>query len=242
MRKKIFVIEDEKDMSDLLQDILEKEGYEVHKFYSGITALTSIYNKNIPDLILLDLMLPDLSGLHLCKKLSDDEETAGIPIIILTARSDEYDILNGFNFGCADYITKPFNEKILLARIKACFTFKSRQTCQNICRYKNDKNDQILKFDNLKINPSTYEVSINDLTIDLTPMEFKLIYFLAKNQNKVFKRDKIFEEIYENDYNRGDRSIDILINRIRTKLGRYGDLIDTVYGVGYSFKIEKCFA
>ncbi|OGI04709.1 MAG: hypothetical protein A2Y25_08025 [Candidatus Melainabacteria bacterium GWF2_37_15] len=225
MKEKIFILEDEQDMLDLLSDILSREGFEVQKFYSGINALNEIY-KSKPDLILMDLMLPDLSGLQLCKKLRDNPETAHIPIIILTSRTDEYDILNAFNFGCSDYITKPFNEKILIARIKACLMFKS-----------NVEKNEIIKFNEMEINPAQYEVYLKNKLIDFTPLEFRLLYFLASNQGKVFKREQIFQYIYENDSNRSDRAIDILVNRIRKKLKDYGDLVETVYGVGYRFKI-----
>ena len=225
MKEKIFILEDEQDMLDLLSDILSREGFEVQKFYSGVNALNEIY-KSKPDLILMDLMLPDLSGLQLCKKLRDNPETAHIPIIILTSRTDEYDILNAFNFGCSDYITKPFNEKILIARIKACLMFKS-----------NVEKNEIIKFNEMEINPAQYEVYLKNKLIDFTPLEFRLLYFLASNQGKVFKREQIFQYIYENDSNRSDRAIDILVNRIRKKLKDYGDLVETVYGVGYRFKI-----
>ena len=184
----------------------------------------------------MDLMLPDLSGLHICKEIKDQKDTADIPIIILTARSDEYDILNAFNFGCSDYITKPFNEKILVARVKACLALKSDKNTQCYCH---EAQSNLIKFGDLEINPDRYEVYIKNKYINLTPLEFKLFYFLAKNQGKVFKRNQIFEEIYENFYNRGDRSIDILVNRLRKKLKIYGDLIETIYGVGYSFKFNS---
>ncbi len=232
MKEKIFIIENKKELAESLESILSKEGFEVHKFYSGASALNKI-KTNKPDLILTDLMLPDLSGLQLCKEINETEENSGIPIVILTVRNDEYDILNAFNFGCADYITKPFNEKILVARVKACLSFKSDKNYQ---KSHEGEDENILKFAELKINPERYEVYVNKKFIDLTPLEFKLLYFLAKNQGKVFNRSQILEEIYENYYNQGDRSIDILVNRLRKKLEDYGNWIETIYGVGYSFK------
>lgn len=234
MTKKIFIVEDEKELVDILESIFNAEGFEVHKFHSGNDMLKKL-NSITPDVILMDLMLPDLSGLQLCKEIREKEKFSDIPIVILTARSDEYDILNAFNFGCADYITKPFNEKILVARIKACLSYKTSNKNQ---KTQEDSSENIIKFEELEIDPERYEVYANKKFIDLTPLEFKLFYFLAKNQGKVFKRSQIFEEIYENYYNRGDRSIDILVNRLRKKLGKYGSLIETIYGVGYSFKFE----
>jgi DNA-binding response OmpR family regulator len=124
-------------------------------------------------------MLPDMSGLQICKKLSDNEETSNIPVIILTSRNDEYDILNSFDFGCSDYVTKPFNEKILVARIKACLSLRKKLCYSKGYGYDDKK---IIKFNTLSIDPSRYEVKIKNKLIDLTPLEFKLFYFLAKNQ------------------------------------------------------------
>lgn len=225
MSRKIYIIEDEPDMMNLLEDILSREGFIVKKFFLGVNALNEIM-RNKPDLILLDLMLPDMSGLQVCKKIRDNPETSGIPIVVLSSRADEYDMLNAFDFGCSDYVTKPFNEKILIARISACLAFKS-----------SIKQDQVVKVNGFEINPEQYEVKIKGESVGFTPLEFKLLYFLAKNQGKVFKRDQVFDYIYENDYDRSDRSIDILINRIRKKLGGHGEGIETVYGVGYRFRI-----
>lgn len=232
MNNKIFIIEDERDLAELLESIFLREEFEVYKFYSGKQAINEIkYNK--PDIILMDLMLPDLSGLQLCNEIKEIEGAAEIPIVVLTARYDEYDILNAFSFGCADYITKPFNEKILVARIKACLLYKTNKYLNENVKEKNK-----IKFENLEILPESYEVKINNKPVEFTALEFKLFYLLAKNHGKVYKRDQIFEEIYEDYYNRSDRSIDILVNRLRKKLGEYGSWIDTVYGVGYSFKSE----
>lgn len=225
MKQKIFIVEDEPDLLDLLDTIFTREEFVVKKFRSGADALKEISTEK-PDIILMDIMLPDLSGFQLCKKIRDSKETCDLPVIMLTSRTDEYDILNAFDFGCSDYITKPFNEKILLARVKACLKFKSRQVT-----------NEIIKIKNLEINPAQFETRLKGELIDFTPLEFKLLYFLASHEGKVFKREQIFLYIYENEFDRSDRSIDILINRIRKKLGDYGDVIETVYGVGYRFKI-----
>lgn len=209
------------------------EGYKVYKYKRGYDALRDVETL-FPDLVLLDLMLPDISGLEICKKIKDSPKTSDIPVIILSARSDEYDILTGFNFGCYDYITKPFSEKVLIARIKSALA-NTHLGCPN-CK----KHFNIVKINDLVINSITFETTIKNKAIDLTPLEFKLLHFLAKNINKVFTREQIFEELYaENDENRSDRSIDILINRVRKKIGAYGKNIETIYGVGYSFKISK---
>jgi len=222
--KKIFIIEDEPDLLELLGIIFERDGFEIRKFKSGVIALLEL-QKTKPDIILMDLMLPDLSGFQLCKKIREIKNNADIPIVVLTSRSDEYDVLNAFEFGCSDYVTKPFNEKILLARVNACLKFKS-----------GSQKDETIVIQGLEINPEEYKVYVDKELIDFTPLEFKLLYFLAQNQSKVFKREQIFDYIYENDAYRSDRSIDILINRIRKKLVDYGDCVETIYGVGYRFR------
>ncbi|HBG48453.1 MAG TPA: DNA-binding response regulator [Cyanobacteria bacterium UBA9971] len=232
MNKSIFIVEDESDMLDLLAFILTKEGFKVFKFNRADFALTKMEAIR-PDLVLLDVMLPDMSGLEMCKKIKDNPKTSDIPVILLTSRNDDYDVIMGFNFGCSDYITKPFNEKILIARIKAAIV-KSCKDCN--C---SSKNNGVVEIGKLIIDFSRFEVSIKNKLIDLTPLEFKLLHFLTKNQNKVFTRQQLFRELYENNDNRSDRAIDILINRIRKKIGSYGNNVESIYGVGYSFKISK---
>ena len=222
MNKSVFIVEDETDMLNLLDFILTKEGFEVFKFNKAEKALAEVESL-MPDLVLLDVMLPDMSGLELCKKIKDNPKTSDIPVIMLTSRNDEYDIILGFNFGCSDYITKPFNEKIE----------KSCKSCP--C----GKQNGIVKVGKLLIDLSKFEVSIKNKLVDLTPLEFKLLHFLTKNQNKVYTRQQLFRELYEDEDNRSDRAIDILINRIRKKIGSYGNNVESIYGVGYSFKNFK---
>lgn len=232
MAKSIFIIEDETDMLELLAFILKKQGYKVYSFEKADNVLRQM-ESIMPDLVLLDVMLPDISGLELCKAIKDNAKTTDIPVIMLTSRNDEYDVIMGFNFGCSDYITKPFNEKILIARIKAAMT-KSCKFCS--C---GNKNNGVIEIGKLVIDLSRFEVSIKNKIIDLTPLEFKLLHFLTRNQNKVFSRKQLFRELYEDVDNRSDRAIDILINRIRKKIGSYGNNVESIYGVGYSFKISR---
>jgi len=226
MSKIIFIIEDEPDMLELLGFILSEEGYEVHKFISGEEALKNI--KFIkPDLITLDLMLPGMSGLEICKAVKSNFETWNIPIIVLSSRSEEFDILTGLSVGCDDYITKPFSEKILLAKIKSIFSREERKT--------NDSNTTI-RIKDLLIDPDRFEISIKGKLLNFTATEFKILHFMTKNTGRVFTRDQIFEAFKETEFYSGDRSIDILIGRIRKKLGNYGKLIESIYGVGYRLK------
>lgn len=225
MKKKIFVIEDEQEMLDLLSYILTDEGYDVQPFLNGENALRTLNNTS-PDLILLDLMLPGISGLEICQKLKNNPAKWNIPIIILTSRSDEFDILNGINLGCDEYMTKPFSEKILLAKIKSILNKEDRKKVLA---------EGIIKMGDLNIDPGQYSATVRDKVITLTPTEFKLLYFLAKNVNKVYTRTQIFESVHDEDIYSGDRSIDILIGRIRKKLDTYGKYIESIYGVGYRF-------
>jgi len=225
LKRNIVVIEDDDDLLDLTSRVLEKNGYNVSSFKLGEDALQSIL-ENKPDLILMDLMLPDISGLDLCKRLKKNENRWEIPIIILTARSHELDILLGFEVGADDYITKPFNEKILLARIKSAINREKR---------KNDVQNSIIKFDDLFINPEHFEVSVNNKIISLTCSEFRILHVLALKPGYVFSRYQLVESIKGDDYTVNDRSIDVLLGRLRKKLGVCCKHIETVYGVGYRF-------
>lgn len=226
MSKKIFIIEDEPDMQDFYEDFFVKENYEIKVFGSAEEALISL-EKNVPDLILLDLMLPGMTGFEFSQKLKSNKNYEKIPVIILSARNDEFDIITGINLGCDDYITKPFSPKILLAKIKALFQKqeKSDTTTSDIVMYKT-----------LRLDNSKFEAFLDDKPIELTPGEFKLLYFLMKSKGRVYSRTQIGENIYNQiDYD-CDRSIDILVGRIRKKIDVYGKNIETIYGVGYTFK------
>ena len=226
MPKTIFIIEDEPDMQDFYEDFFVKEDYEIKVFGTAEEALTSL-GKNVPDLILLDLMLPGMTGFEFSRVLKANKNYANIPIIILSARTDEFDIITGINLGCDDYITKPFSPKILLAKIKALFQKQEKSFVQE---------SDIVIYKTLKLDNSKFEAFIDEQLIELTPGEFKLLYFLMKSKGRVYSRTQIGENIYNQiDYD-CDRSIDILVGRIRKKIGIYGKNIETIYGVGYTFK------
>lgn len=222
-QKRIFIIEDEPDIRNLLEFILTSEGYTVSHFANGEDAIKEI-NIKTPDLILLDVMLPGINGLEICKLIKNNQEIKHIYTIILTSKADEFDILNGIYCGCDDYITKPFSQKILLAKIKAVFKKIEDKTARNL-----------IKFKNLEIHPDKFKVIISGKQINFTPSEFKLLHFLAKNNGQVYNREKLYEVIHEYDDNAVDRSVDILIAKIRKKLGDYSKYIESIYGVGYKF-------
>jgi len=226
MGKNIFVIEDEPDMLDLLTFILSEEGFNIYPFKNGEDALLDI-NLKQADLVLLDLMLPKMNGYEVCKKLKNMPNTANIPIIMLSSRSDDFDILLGLDTGCDDYITKPFNEKILLAKIKAILRRNKDLTTH--------QSKTALIVNNIVIDPEKFELSISGQNINLTTSEFKTLYFLIKNKGKVFSREQILEFLHEGYCDSIDRSIDILITRIRKKMGDYSKYIQSVYGIGYRF-------
>lgn len=225
MRNKILIVEDEKDILELIRYNLEKEDFRVTCCNSGGKALDSI-KKDSPDLVVLDLMLPGLSGLEICKILRNDPSTINLPIVILTAKGTESDILKGFEQGADDYITKPFSPKILISRIKAVLRRKLGE---------NSEKDQIIVND-LVIDISKHKITIKDKPIDLTITEFKILEFLAKNRGKAYSRDQILSNAWKEEPFIVDRAVDVHIRGLRKKFGKYSDSIETVRGIGYRFK------
>ena len=225
----VYVIEDDEDINELLVYNLEKEGYEVKPFYSSNPAYETIKSQN-PDIVILDIMLPDMDGLELCKLLKSDRETADIPVIMLTAKSTEIDKIVGFELGADDYITKPFSIRELLARIKAILRRTKKRNCPDEEKY--------YKFKNLKIDFNKYFVEINGKPIRLTSKEFKLLSILIKSEKKVLSRNYILDEIWKNEDDVFDRTVDVHIKNLRDKLGEYGRYVKTVRGVGYMWDTD----
>ncbi len=228
MNKVIVVIEDEKDIQEIIQYNLSREGYQVLVADDGQSGFNLI-TKRHPDLVILDLMLPEIDGLEVCRLLQQNSKTKHIPIIMLTAKSEESDIVLGLGMGADGYITKPFSQKELVARVKAMLR-----------RIKAIADDGVtLVFEGFYINPETYEVTINDRIIVMTLTEFKLLYALAKQPNRVFTRDTLIDHVAKENTFIINRNIDVHILSIRKKLGGYRHLIETVRGVGYRFKFEQ---
>ena len=221
----ILIIEDDKDISELIKYNLKKEGYQAAAIFDGDKALEEI--KSHPyDLILLDLMLPGLDGLELCKIIKGNRETAEIPIIMVSAKGEETDIVLGLELGAEDYIVKPFSPKVLIARVRAVLRRKLGA--------KIDKS-RTVEIDKLKIHPGKRDVIINGKPVDLTFTEFEILHFLARKPGWVFTRDQIVNAVKGDDYPVTDRSIDVQIAGLRKKLGVYGKYIETIRGVGYRF-------
>ncbi|MFQ5715861.1 MAG: response regulator [Nitrospinales bacterium] len=225
MSKKIVVVEDEEDILELVRYNLVKEGFEVSCVMSGEDAIKTVRSE-LPDLVVLDLMLPGVDGLEVCKTLKNDSTTSEIPVVMLTARGEEVDVVTGLELGADDYITKPFSPRILATRIKAILRRKNIPASDAL---------KVLRWGDLVIHPQRHEVHIKDQPVELTFTEFHILYFLAARPGWVFTRGQIVEAVRGNDYAVTDRSVDFQIVGLRKKLGACAKLIRTVRGVGYKF-------
>ncbi|MEJ2724296.1 MAG: response regulator [Deltaproteobacteria bacterium] len=225
-REKVLVVDDEEDLLELLRFNLSKEGYEVSCAASGGDALKSV-RSHIPDLILLDLMLPDMDGLEVARRLRNDSDTRNIPIVMLTAKGEEADIVTGLELGADDYITKPFSRKVLVARLRAVLRRKGGETLEE---------DSIIAVHDLVIHPGRREVLVKGKPVKLTFTEFGILHFLARKAGWVFTRSQIVDAVRGDDYFVTDRSVDVQIVGLRKKLGHAGQCIETVRGVGYRFE------
>jgi DNA-binding response OmpR family regulator len=226
--KNILIIEDEEDIQELLRYNLERDGYVVRGCLSGEDGLQSI-RKAQPDLLLLDLMLPGIDGKEICRVLRREPETAGLPIVMLTARGEESDIVTGLELGADDYITKPFSPAVLLARVAAVLRRgrRSESTTQDA--------DGVIKVHDMVIHPGRHEVTAGGRLMDVSSTEFSILRYLATRPGWVFTRRQILRGVHGEDHPVLDRSIDVQIATLRRKLGDYGDMIETVRGVGYRF-------
>ncbi|MBN2737792.1 MAG: response regulator [Spirochaetales bacterium] len=227
---KILIVEDEKDILELLSFNLEREGYEIFKASTGEEALDQA-QKNSLDLVLLDLMLPGMDGLKVCKRLKQKSQTANVPVLMLTAKSEENDIVFGLESGADDYVTKPFSPKILVARIR---TLLRRNQTQGETESP-DSAAMITIFD-LEIDKIKRRLKKGGEEIQLSMTEFDILHFLAEKPGWVFSREQIINAIKGNAYHVTDRSVDVQILGLRKKLGSAGNLVETVRGVGYRFK------
>ena len=223
---KILVVEDEAPIQELLQFNLERKKYRVKVVGSGEEALEQA-GQFLPDLILLDIMLPGADGLEVCKQLKADSKTARIPIIMLTALSEEADIVAGLELGADDYVTKPFSPRVLLARVKAGLR---RNTAEVTTR------DDMISIHGIDIDIVRYKVTVDGNEITLTSTEFKVLQLMAGQPGRVFTRYQIVDAVHGDDYPVTDRSVDVQIVGLRKKLGDAGQYIETVRGIGYRFK------
>lgn len=227
---KILVVDDEDNIRELVKFNLQKADYEVVEAMDGAQALELVEAEQ-PDLIVLDLMLPKIDGLEVCKKIKGNDRTMGIPIIMLTARVDEIDKIIGLEMGADDYITKPFSPRELLARIKAVLRRQNMSSGSNIAQGE-------LTVGDIKINFISYQVFVGEDKIELTPKEYEMLKLFLTNLNRVFSRDQLLEKVWGYEYFGDTRTVDVHIRHLRSKLVKsrqFADAIQTVRGVGYKF-------
>ena len=223
MSNRIAVVDDEPDIIHLVSIHLKKAGYGVDSFLNG-SSLLKFLSTNTPDLVILDLMLPDLDGFEICRMMKIDTKYSSIPIIMLTAKGQERDKVKGLDLGADDYLTKPFSPKELIARIKA------------VLRRTTTSKQMTLSIGNLSIDPERFEVMIEQKPVTLTPVEFKILLLLVQNHGKVFSRERILDHLWGNEKTVVDRTVDVHIKNLRDKLGPAEYLIKNIRGVGYKLQ------
>jgi two-component system alkaline phosphatase synthesis response regulator PhoP len=225
-KENILVVDDEKEILELLEYNLKRDGYGVSLVKSGEEAMERV-KTGLPDLILLDLMLPGMDGLEVCRILKNDSRTSHIPIVMLTAKGEEADIVAGLELGADDYVTKPFSPRVLTARVKAVLRRKGREPADE---------KKVVKAGDIVIDKSRHEVTVAGKPVTLTFTEFEILRFLAARPGRVFTRYQIIDAIRQSEYAVTDRSVDVQIVALRRKLGARGNQIETVRGVGYRYK------
>lgn len=230
MSTKILVVDDDKNICELLKLYLESDGYTVYVANDGQQAVNTFQTKT-PDLVLLDIMLPKMDGWQVCREI---RKTSLAPIIMLTAKGETFDKVLGLELGADDYVTKPFDAKEVMARIKAVL----RRTNGSNTEDSNSK--KIVTYDNLEINIINYELKVNGEPVDTPPKELELIYHFASNPNRVYTRDQLLDEVWGFDYYGDSRTVDVHVKRLREKLEGVSDKwsLKTVWGVGYKFETK----
>lgn len=224
-KEKILIVDDDKNICDLLRMYLEKEGYTVVMEHNGIDAVNTFNTEN-PDLVLLDIMLPQLDGWQVCREI---RKTSEKPIIMLTAKDETFDKVLGLELGADDYVTKPFDTKEIVARIKAVLRRTSATKGSDM---------KEVRYDKLIINLSNYDMKVDGVSVDTPPKELELIYHLASNPDRVFTRDQLLDDVWGFDYYGDSRTVDVHIKRLRDKLKGVSDEweLRTIWSVGYKFE------
>lgn len=225
--KKVLVVEDERDLAELLAYNLEKEGYQVLLTGNGLEGLETA-RRELPDLILLDLMLPGMMGTEVCSSLRHSEKTRAIPVLMLTARGDEIDRVVGFEMGADDYIVKPFSMRELMLRIRAVIRRSSQDSAGS---------DRQITAGPVVIDCGSHRVTAGGVEVELTSTEFKLLLYLAEHSGRVMKRELLLQDVWGYNFVGDTRTVDTHVTRLRNKLGEAGDMIKTVRGFGY--KLEE---
>jgi len=225
--KKLLIVDDEEAILQLLEYNLQKEGYQVEMARTGEEAL-EMAGKSRPDLMVLDLMLPGIDGLEVCREMKADRTTAGIPIIMLTAKTEDSDIVAGLELGAEDYVTKPFSPSVLVARVRACL--------RRLREKRPSEDETRVNAGDLLVDPVRHEAMVGERRLDLTATEFAILHLLARRPGWVYTRSQIIEKIKGTDYPVTERSVDVHIVGLRKKLQTAGERIETVRGVGYRFR------
>ena len=233
-QNRVLIVDDDQNIAQLLNLYISKEGYDCRVCDRGDTAVAS-FREQGADLIVLDVMLPGMDGWQVLKEIRRDSR---VPIIMLTAKDDTFDKVLGLELGADDYITKPFEPKELVARIKAVL----RRTVRDEAPPEPPVNDNALRFPGLSISLETYEVVFNGTVIEMPPKELEVLYYLASHQNHVFTREQLLEQVWGFDFYGDSRTVDVHIKRLREKLvnsEKFGWQIKTVWGVGYKFEVKS---
>ena len=221
---KILIADDEARMRKLLRDFLVRENYEVAEAEDGEEALSVFESDKDISLVILDVMMPKLDGWEVCKEI---RKTSDTPIIMLTAKSDEKDELQGFELGVDEYITKPFSPKILVARVEA------------IMRRAGQSTGEVLEAGGIVVDKGAHQILVDGKPVEMTSKEFELMQYFIENQGIALSRDKILNQVWNYDYFGDARTIDTHVKKIRSKIGKKGDMIKTVWGVGYKFDVNE---
>ncbi len=224
--KKVLVVEDDKDILQLVKLYLDNEGFRTVTAANGVEALKQVKSEH-PDLVVLDLMLPEIDGLEVCKKLRVAPQTAKVPIIMLTAKSEESDTVVGLELGADDYVGKPFSPRALVARIKALFRRLERSDDREISTY---------RYGVLQLNPSRHEVTVDGEEVVLTAKEFGLLEHLLRNPGRVLTRDVLLNRVWGYDYHGTTRTVDVHVRRVKQKLPMLNNAILSVKSLGYKLK------
>ena len=225
MRQRIVIIEDEADIVEMVRYNLRKDGFEVESFARGREGLESL-RRNPPDLLLLDIMLPDEDGFSICRQLRADERLKELPVVFLTARGEEIDRIVGLEIGADDYVVKPFSPRELVARVKAILRRRSRPT----------EKGEVVEIRRLRLDARTQDVTVRGHPVRLSALEFKLLYFLASHPRQIFTRERLLDEVWGRDCSVTLRTVDVHIRRLREKIEAHADepeYIGTVRGAGY---------
>jgi two-component system phosphate regulon response regulator PhoB len=228
MTATILIVEDERDLVDILDFNLRHEGFATRRALTGSEALTQAFKDPVPDLVLLDLMLPDIAGTEVCRRLRADDRTKGVPVLMLTAKDDEVDRIVGFEVGADDYVTKPFSVRELMLRIRAILR-------RSVTAPEAGEGDELVA-DRLRINPAGHRVWVDEQEVVLTALEFRLLSTLLKRAGRVQSRDTLLTDVWGMQTGVTTRTVDTHVTRLRKKLGPAGAYIETLRGVGYRFR------